>query len=263
VTEPLFLPSGDGTFTPTGLTRAPWGPDSMHGGAPGALMVGLIEQHEPDPPMRVVRVTADILRPVPPSPLRIAVRTVRPGRRVSVIDAVLSVDDQPLMRMSALRIRDAHVPLPESAVLAEELQPPRGPDECEPPTGEWPYEAFHTTACDVRFAHGAWNQPGPAFAWIRLLVPVLPDHEPTPVQRVIAAADFGNGVSATLPLSRWLFINPELTVHVDRTPVGEWIGLDAATHFSDRGSGTAVSRVYDVHGPVGHAAQSLLVESLA
>ena len=30
-----------------------------------------------------------------------------------------------------------------------------------------------------------------------------------------------NGVSAVLPLDRWLFINPELTVHLRREPRGE------------------------------------------
>jgi hypothetical protein len=52
-------------------------------------------------------------------------------------------------------------------------------------------------------------------------VPLLPDEEPTGLQRVLAVADSGNGVSAVLPLGEWLFINPELTVHFRREPRGE------------------------------------------
>jgi hypothetical protein len=259
--EPLFIPEGS-SYLPTDATRSPWGPDSLHGGAPGALLVRAIEQHEPDPPMRVVRVSADIYRPVPVAPLHVVVRTVRTGRRVSVVEAVVTVDDRPVMRTTALRIRDADVPLPGFVVMPPDPAPPGQPEDCSPPALDWPYQAFHTTGCEVRYARGAWNQAGPAFAWIRLLRPVVPGEEPSPMQRVAAAADFGNGVSATLPLKNWLFINPELTVHIDRDAVGPWIGLDAATHLGARGAGTAACRLYDTHGPIGRSAQSLLVEAL-
>ena len=57
------------------------------------------------------------------------------------------------------------------------------------------------------------------------------------MQRVLAVADSGNGVSAVLSWDDWLFINPELTVHVLRPPVGEWVVLDAATSRRRRRAG--------------------------
>ena len=68
---------------------------------------------------------------------------------------------------------------------------------------------------------------GPATVWIRLAIPLIAGKTPTPLQRVIAAADFGNGVASALPWGRFLFINTDLTVYLARTPEGEWIGLDA------------------------------------
>jgi hypothetical protein len=88
---------------------------------------------------------------------------------------------------------------------------------------------------------------------------VLAGEEPTGLQRVLAVADSGNGVSAVLPLDSWLFINPELTVHVLRRPEGEWICLDAATAIAPGGAGVARSTLSDESGPVAHGAQSLLV----
>ena len=90
-------------------------------------------------------------------------------------------------------------------------------------------------------------------------MPLLPDEPPTGLQRVLAVADSGNGVSAVLPLDEWLFINPELTVHLRREPRGEWICLDAATSIQPGGAGLATSTLSDLHGPVARGAQTLYV----
>ena len=66
-------------------------------------------------------------------------------------------------------------------------------------------------------------------------------------------------MASELDLTRWLFINPELTVHLHRAAVGEWICLDAGTAISDGGVGLATSVLSDIAGPVGTGAQSLLV----
>jgi hypothetical protein len=76
---------------------------------------------------------------------------------------------------------------------------------------------------------------------------------------MLMLADSGNGASAELPLDQWLFINPELTVHVHRLPEGEWICMDAHTTISPGGAGLALSTLSDERGPVARGAQSLLV----
>jgi hypothetical protein len=80
------------------------------------------------------------------------------------------------------------------------------------------------------------------------------------VQRAAAAADFGNGVSWVLPFDDWIFLNPDLTLHLAREPWGEWIGLDALTLPSDQGMALAESAIFDEHGRLGRAAQSLLLQ---
>ena len=72
-------------------------------------------------------------------------------------------------------------------------------------------------------------------------------------------ADSGNGVSWELDITRWHFINPELTVHLHREAEGEWICLDAQTAISTGGVGLATSVLSDRNGPVGVGAQSLLI----
>ncbi|HET7507649.1 MAG TPA: hypothetical protein VFJ53_04765, partial [Solirubrobacterales bacterium] len=73
------------------------------------------------------------------------------------------------------------------------------------------------------------------------------------------AADVGNGISAALDFRRFLFINVDLTVHLERMPKGEWIGVDAATLPRASGIGTAESTLFDENARLGRALQTLLI----
>ncbi len=81
---------------------------------------------------------------------------------------------------------------------------------------------------------------------MRLRHPLLPGEQLTPLARLAATADFGNGVGAALPFERFLFINADLTIHLQRQPRGEWIGLDARTLLHSGGTGLAESVLHDV-----------------
>ena len=96
--------------------------------------------------------------------------------------------------------------------------------------------------------------------WFRLRVPVVEGEPVTPLMRVAAAADFGNGISRVLDWERHLFINPDLTVALHRYPEGEWVALAAVTRIEDQGVGQSESALYDGRGRIGRAIQSLLVD---
>ena len=90
--------------------------------------------------------------------------------------------------------------------------------------------------------------------------PLLCDEQATPLARLVATADFGNGVSSELPFEEYLFINADLSIHLWRAPAGEWIGLDARTLLHGGGMGVAESVLHDSGGPVGRAFQTLVVQ---
>ena len=54
-------------------------------------------------------------------------------------------------------------------------------------------------------------------------------------------------------------MNTDLTIHLRREPVGEWVMLDARTRVERHGVGLAVSTLYDQRGAIGLSAQSLYV----
>ena len=94
------------------------------------------------------------------------------------------------------------------------------------------------TRLEWRHVTGDWADAGPATIWGRMRYLLLPDEEPTGLQRVMVVAGSGNGVSSVLPLDRCLFINMDLTVHLEAIPSGEWICLDARTRIDQLGSGS-------------------------
>lgn len=90
-------------------------------------------------------------------------------------------------------------------------------------------------------------------------VALVQGEEVAPLSRVFALADSGNGISATVDFSKWVFINPDLTVYLHRMPVGEWVCLDAATTIEPTGIGLATSTLSDATGVIGRGLQSLFV----
>ena len=90
-------------------------------------------------------------------------------------------------------------------------------------------------------------------------VPLVAGEEPTPLQRTLVAADVGNGISAALDFREFIFVNVELSVHLERMPAGEWICVDAETLPQPSGVATAESVLFDRDGRIGRAAQALIV----
>lgn len=255
----LFVVDG-GRLVPTDLARGPWSPDSLHGGPVAAVVARSVEGLAGDDGLSVARLTLELLRPVGTAPITVTSRVVRPGRKVQLIDTVVTQDDVEVTWGRSLRIRvDPTLVVPVTA-RAEDQAPP-GPDRGRDiPSAVTGYAAFHNAGMEIRFVGGRFDRRGPATGWFRLRCPVVADEVPSPVQRAVAAADFGNGISAELDFRTALFINPDLTVSLTRPPVGEWVCVDARTRFGAPGVGSAESVLWDGHGRIGRAVQDLLVE---
>src|SRR5581483_3313306 len=145
------------------------------------------------------------------------------------------------------------------ALESDAVAPPPGPETGRP--GELPglhRPRFATDANEVRFVVGGFGG-GPGTAWFRLTRALVAGEAATPLQRLAAAADFGAGLSGTLPRELYLFINVDMTLYVEREPVGEWICLESATRISAGGIGLTDSVLYDARGRVGRATQALLI----
>lgn len=212
--------------------------------------------------MHVARVTFELLRPVPLTPLTVATKLLRPGRKVQLVGATLSAGETVLVRAIGLRVRADDVVIPEGVpVDAGRPDLPDAGDAGRPPFAvDTDLEHFHLDGVEIRGVAGGFDRPGPATAWLRLRAPLVEGEEPSGAVRAVATADFGNGLSWVLPPD-WLFINPDLTVHLLRPPAGEWICLASRTLPGDAGAGLAESAIYDERGRVGRSVQSLLISA--
>ena len=227
--EAFYERDGD-LLVATELTRGPWDPGAQHAGPPAALLGRAIEGLEDAAEFHVGRLSFDILRSVPIAPLR----------------------------ASAWRLRTAAVEVPAEVAAID--PPPAGPAEGAErdffPTGQ---KLGYHSAMEVRFVSGGFVELGPATVWLRMRHPLLAGEEASPLQRTLVVADVGNGVSAALDYHRYLFINVDLTVQLERLPRGEWVGVDARTLPRPEGVGTAESLLFDERGRIGRAAQTLLI----
>jgi hypothetical protein len=272
VSAAFFEPARD-LYVPSELTRGPWDPESQHAGPPAALVGREVERLPSDERRQVGRITFDILRAVPIAPLRVEAQIVRPGRSVELVEATLADDEGDVMRAIAWRLRAggvkvpprltsearADVAAPDASTLRPGYAPPPPEESSEREFFDTGQSVGYHTAMDYRFASGAFREPGPATVWMRMRQPLVAGENPSPLQRVLVAADSGNGVSATLDWSRFVFINVDLTVHLNRMPSGEWVCLDAITIPEPTGVGLSDTALYDERGPIGRAAQTLLV----
>jgi acyl-Coa thioesterase superfamily protein/acyl-CoA thioesterase superfamily protein len=279
VSESVFLADGD-SFAPTEHARGPWDPRALHGGAPAALIAAAFERMQPGAELPIARLQFEFLRPIPMVPLKLATRIARPGRRVQALAAEIEAGGEVVCRASALRIVPVPPDLPEPALAQlrraapEPIAGPDGGDAVVFALDDADRCSFAASAMEMRFLAGhplvgEQSEPdtesrhtptGAATVWMRLRHPLLPGEPPTPLARVAASADFGNGVAAAVPFDRYLFINADLTIELDRRPQGEWVALDARTLLHPSGIGWAESVLHDQNGPVGRARQALVVQ---
>lgn len=254
MSDSFYEPLGDDRWLATSHTTGPWDVRSQHGGPPSALLARALERLDPREDMLVARLTVELLGAVPVGELQLRSRMVRPGRSVELAEAVLSAGGRDVARASAWRIRRT-----EGAVVPSRHAAPPALPESETEASAPGWVDGYLQAVEWRFGVGHFASPGPAAVWTRMRHPLVAGEEPSPLQRVMVVADSGNGASSELDLGSWLFINPELTVHLHREAVGEWVCLDATTTVSTGGVGLATSVLSDAQGPVGVGAQSLLV----
>jgi hypothetical protein len=251
----FFEPAGPDTFAATAATVGPWDQAAQHGGPPSALAARVMEAWEPAPHQRLASVAVDILRPVPVGKLTARTRTVRPGRRVALVETVLEADGREVLHARGWKIEIAADPVPPTLGAA----PPPLPAAPPPGASGMAWEGYGT-AMEWRYVSGGGLElPGPAAAWIRPTIPLLPGEEMSPMCRALLVADSGSGLSAVLDLKSFVFVNVDLSVMLQRDPAGEWLLLDAATAIGPDGTGVATSTLADQSGPVGRALQALLV----
>jgi hypothetical protein len=255
----LYEPTDDG-YLATALTIGPWDTGLQHAGPPAALLLREAERAGAIEGGQTVRMAYDIFAPVPVGLVRLRSTVVRPGRRIELVESVLTAEDErPLMRLSAWRMRSRadgaapEVPAPHPAAARPE-------DSRAEQAAFFASDVAYHRALDWRFPTGSFNSPGPASAWTRSQCTLVDGEPMTPLQHLLVMTDAASGISAELDWTTATFANVDLLVSLHRPPRGEWLGMDAVTTLGGTGAAQCTAVLFDEEGAIGRSAQSLFVE---
>lgn len=254
------------TVIPTYLCGGPWSPDAQHGSAVAATLAWAVEQVETPVPMRPVRFTVDLLSPVPLTPMRWEATTVKAGKRIAVVDAVLYTGDRVAARASTLLMRsEATIEIPADANEPPALPlPPREPLPVEdfPAGGDWEPPGF-AYAMDYQRTAGGIGSGAPASIWMQLRCAVVAGEKPTPFQWMAAAADMGSQLGGYLPFAKYRTINADINMNIGRLPATAWVGMDGVQRIADDAVGLTTANMFDESGYLGQMQSSVHIDRWA
>lgn len=250
--EPFYQRHGD-AFVATPHTAGPWNIGHQHGGPPAALLARAMEdliRGEPGE-WHPSRYTIDLLRPLAiGAPLHVHAEFTRRGQKVLGLTGTLTDGARELARASLLCIRSAPLELPPGITPPDTLVDPEPLPIHTFPFFRWPV-GYHTAVDGRRGEHGA--------VWLRPRHPLVEGEPVSPLQRVLLVADAINGVGFVLELTRYSFVNADLSVHLHRLPTGTWVQL-AATHTTQpNGVGLVDAALSDESGSIGRALETQVV----
>lgn len=245
-------------FLPTDHCRGPWHEAHCHAGPPTGLLARAAEQAGAG--KRLIRLTVNLLRPVPFAGFLIDCTPMHQGRTLSIFRTrVLDADHRVCAQAEALLLQPGSTP-----GVATSRRSVGTPEDAAP--GDFPIQSarhdlpfFSGSGVQVRYPAGHDGGPGPSVAWLKT-VPLLDDETPTPFQRICPLADCGNAFSRNAELSEMVFMNPDLTLVLNRDPEGDWLATDVQGYWESNGMGMSDALLFDRHGVVGRAVQTLLLQ---
>ncbi len=249
------------TFAGNDPARGPWSPDACHAGPPTGLLARSLEHLVDD--KQLTRLSVDLLRPIPMAGFAISTNVARAGRAVTTTTAeLISLEGKVCASARGLHcayqpdgaLGEVPTPAIDSPVLADAI-PGAFPLNTAPHN-----QPFFPNGVEARYPPGEDNTPGPTTMWLRAL-PLLDDETPSPFQSLCPLADCGNASSRNADPGSLGFVNPDLTIVMHRPPTTEWLASSALSHWHPHGTGVAHATLFDEHGPVATATQTLLITS--
>jgi hypothetical protein len=254
----------DDAYVGTEATRGGWHDNGQAGGAVLALLGHVLEDVPTLTAMSLTRLTVDIVRPVPVGErLHVATEILREGKKIQVVDLTVTAGETVTTRARALRIRDRDVTALEGMPRSTtEVNPSAS---IPPPEGLTGVEDREGVADFLRFGAELRRTFEPIdgihAVWCRLRVPVVAGE---PVRATSLAAlplDLVNLLGVELDPARARSINPDVTGHMSRGPVGEWVALTGNTHYSHTvAHGVSVATMSDEAGAFGVTSTSQIVD---
>ncbi len=237
-----FTVAEDGAFMPTGYAQSHWGDDHLSGPAIVGLAAAVLEHHYGSSDFMPARLTVDLFKAGRGVPTTTKQRVVRDGRRIRNAECDVLQDGVAIAHATLVQYRRSAAPpgrqwtAPMSfiapAVLDDGTLAYVGSDDA----GWSRSPARHQNDSRKRFYnHG---------------IKVLANEENTPFVRAAMAAEVTNLVT-NLGTKGVGYINGDVTIALSRLPFGEWIGVQADSHWASDGIAVGTATLFDTSGAFG------------
>lgn len=203
-------------------------------------------------PLKIARISYDILGTLPIDAVDIEVSVMRPGRTIELVEARLSHAGRNAVIARAWLLQAFDTSTIAGTSLPA-IPPPETMEEWRPET-IWP--GGFVRAVEVR---RSFLQTGRAISWVRTDAALIAGEPASPTARALGIVDIANGLAPRVEIGEAAFPNVDLTVHLFRELQGAWLGLDTTVSFGPNGVGLTHSAIHDEGGPVGTVAQILTI----
>lgn len=246
-----YVATGPGSYRTTSHAEGAWAPGQQHMGPISGLLVHELLSCAPRDDLALARVTFDILGVIPLGDVQVLAQVTRPGRTIELLEAELIAGGRPVVRAHAWRLARGET----QHLAGSEAPSMAGVEDASPWDGSAVWAGGFIASLDIRVLPG-WR-PGRGQVWLRPRVGVLDATAVDPLACIFAVIDTMNGVAIRERPEALLFPNTDLTVHLFRTPYGEWLGLDVEVSYGPAGVGLTSAVLSDASGPFGRALQIL------
>ena len=256
-----FEPIAAGRYRPTKQAGGAWQDNEIHFSPLGGLIVHAIDVHRAAKDggtngKELGRISFDILGFLAADDCEIRVETIRPGRTIELIEAIVTIGGRAavLARAWFIATADTHAVSggePNSLTSAENSMP-------WAMTDTWP--GGYVASLETRVV--TLPLPGRGSAWLRTDIALVVGELSSAHASFIALVDTANGVAVRESPLDVAYPNLDLTIHLYRQPRGDWVGLDTTVTFGPAGHGLTSTVLHDEAGPVGRAEQILTVRPI-
>lgn len=248
-------------YQPTNHAQGVWNDFEQHMAVATGLMAHELERFFPRDDLMIARLSMDILGVIYLGETLVRTRFIRTGRTIELIESTLSTFDKNgtekisvIMRAWRLIKSDTH------AIAGLECSPF---DKTVADLPDWDGMAVWSGGyIKSLFAKIAHHRAGKSFVWLNTDIEMVAGEHTSNFVHLIGMVDTSNGTAMRATDGTWIFPSIDLQIHLHRTPVGRWLGLDTVQEIGEQGVGLTTSVLHDEQGVFGRAEQILTVRHL-
>ena len=242
MTPAHFTRTPSGEFEPTEFAGSHWGDDHLNGPAVVGLAAQALESFCGSADFMPTRLTVDLFRAARAVMTSVSVRMVRDGRRVRSAECDVAQEGLLVARATLLQYRRSAAPPGRLWSVPAMISFPRSFDDgvqtaVDSDAGNWSRSpGDHQNDSRKRF----FNNP----------IDVVSGEPNSQFLRAVMVAE-ATSLVTNLGTKGVGYINGDLTVGLARLPVGEWIGVQADSHWAADGVAVGTATLFDHSGAFG------------